>query len=303
MTRGVDLPSHLSFGLAIGLVFFGNSPEIVLLIGLGTLIPDLDREYWYVRQQVYAEEQYHRARFHNVFMILIGYLVNPFFSLGIFLHMLQDSFTTAKDRGVEWFYPLTRLVKRGMYDQTMSQTKPDPSVKVYFYQEDVLGYVNAADPDLREGDEPVPWRRVYGFAQNGHLLDRGFLVGSLAVIAIWLAYPFGFAHAHQFSELIESNHVWAIGYVAVAILFAAGETQRRDKLPKLPQLKPFQVPLFAIGIGLLAYWFVLFQFEIRANLENILADPTPLLAGMVVIPVISFILVRYYTRGGRKAIV
>ena len=125
----------------------------------------------------------------------------------------------------------------------------------------------------------------------------------MAVIAIWLAYPFGFAHAHQFSELIESNHVWAIGYVAVAILFAAGETQRRDKLPKLPQLKPFQVPLFAIGIGLLAYWFVLFQFEIRANLENILADPTPLLAGMVVIPVISFILVRYYTRGGRKAIV
>jgi len=169
----LDLPSHLSFGLAVGLVFFGNSPEIVLLIGLGTLIPDLDREYWYVRRQVYAEEQYHRARFHNVFVILVGYLVNPFFSLGIFLHMLQDSFTTAKDRGVEWFYPLTRLVKRGMYDQTMSQRKPDPSVKVYFYQEDVLGYVNAADPDLREGDQPVPWRRVYGFAQNGHLLDRG----------------------------------------------------------------------------------------------------------------------------------
>ncbi len=285
----MDLPSHLSFGLAIGLVFFGNSPEIVLLIGLGTLIPDLDREYWYVRRQVYAEEQYHRARFHNVFMILVGYLVNPFFSLGIFLHMLQDSFTTAKDRGVEWFYPLTRLVKRGMYDQTMSQRKPDPSVKVYFYQEDVLGYVNAADPDLREGDQPVPWRRVYGFAQNGHLLDRGFMVGSLAVIAIWLAYPFGFAHAHQFSE--------------VAVLFAAGETQRRDKLPKLPQLKPFQVPLFVIGIGLLAVWFVLFRFEMLSNLENILADPIPLLAGVVAIPVISFILVRYYTRGGRKAIV
>ena len=86
----------------------------------------------------------------------------------------------------------------------------------------------------------MPWRRVYGFAQNGHLLDRGFLVGSLAVIAIWLAYPFGFTYAHQFSELIESNPVWAVGYAAVAVLFAAGETQRRDKLPKLPQLKPFQ---------------------------------------------------------------
>ncbi|HEV2120358.1 MAG TPA: metal-dependent hydrolase [Candidatus Bathyarchaeia archaeon] len=299
----MDLPSHLSFGLAIGAVFFGNNPEIVLLIGLGTLIPDLDREYWYVRQQVYAEEQYHRARFHNVFMILIGYLVNPFFSLGIFLHMLQDSFTTAKDRGVEWFYPLTRLVKRGMYDQTMSQSTPDPNVRVYFYQEDVLGYVNAADPDLREGSQPVPWRRVYGFAQNSHLLDRGFLVGSLAVIAIWLAYPFGLAHAHPFAELIESNPVWAVGYSAIAMLFAAGETQRRDKLPKLPQLKPFQVPLFVVGIALLAGWFVLFRLEILANLQNILADPIPLLEGVVAIPVISYILVRYYTRGGRKAIV
>jgi len=86
-------------------------------------------------------------------------------------------------------------------------------------------------------------------------------------------------------------------------LFAAGETQRRDKLPKLPQLKAFQVPSFVIGIGLLVVWFVLFRFEMLSNLENILADPIPLLAGIVAIPVISFILVRYYTRGGRKAIV
>src|SRR5206468_5700785 len=199
------------------------------------------------RRQVYAEEQYHRARFHNVFMILVGYLVNPFFSLGIFLHMLQDSFTTAKDRGVEWFYTLTRLVKRGMYDQTMSQRKPDPSAKVYFYQEDVLGYVNAADPDLREGDQPVPWRRVYGFAQNGQLLDRGFLAGSLAVIAIWLAYPFGFAHAHQFSELIESNSVWAIGYAAVAVLFCwRGDSEERQA-SQASTVEGVSGPLFVIG--------------------------------------------------------
>ena len=61
--------------------------------------------------------------------------------------------------------------------------------------------------------------------------------------------------------------------------------------------------MFVIGIGLLAVWFVLFRFEILANLENILADPIPLLAGIVAIPVVSFIFVRYYTRGGRKAIV
>jgi hypothetical protein len=300
----LDLPSHLAFGLAVGLVFFGSNPEIALLIGLGTLIPDLDREYWYVRQQTYADEQYHRARFHNVFLIAIGYLLNPFFSLGIFLHMLQDSFTTAKDRGVEWFYPLTRLVKRGMYDSNMSPSTPDPNANIYFYQEDVLGYANAADPDLREGTQPVPWRRVYGFAQNSHLLDRGFLFGSLAVIAIWFAFPLGFAHVNQFADYLKSSGpIWYVGYLAVFVLFAAGETQRRDKLPRLPQLKPIQAPLFVTGIALLALWGVLFRLEILANLENILANPIPLLAGVVAVPLVVFILVKYHTRGGRKAIV
>lgn len=300
----MDLPSHLAFGWAVGFVFFGSNPEIALLIGLGTLVPDLDREYWYVRKNVYADEQYHRARFHNVFLILLGYLVNPFFSLGIFLHMLQDSFTTAKDRGVEWFYPLTRLVKRGMYDSSMNPATPDAKVKVYFYQEEILGYANAADPDLRVGTQPVPWRRVYGFAQNSHLLDKGFLFGSLAVIAIWLVYPLWFVHARQLSEYIESQGaVWYVGYAAVFILFAAGETQRRDKLPKLPQLKPIQAPLFVLGIVLLIVWSILFGSQMLTNLENIVADPTPLLAGIVAVPLVAFILVRYYTRGGRRAIV
>lgn len=300
----MDLPSHLSFGLAIGLVFFGDRPEIVLLIGLGTLVPDLDREYWYVKEKVYADEQYHRARFHNVFLILLGYLVNPFFSLGIFLHMLQDSFTTAKDRGVEWFYPLTRLVKRGMYDQSMNPAKPDASSKIYFYQEDVLGYANAADPDLREGTQPVPWRRVYGFAQNSHLLDRGFLFGSLAIIVIWLVYPFGFQHAHQIAGFMESAEpVWLVGYAAVAALFVAGETQRRDKLPKIPQLKPIQVPPFIVGVLLLLVWGILFWPETLSNLENILSDPIPVVGGAVTIPIVALLLVKYYTRGGKTAIV
>ena len=89
----------------------------------------------------------------------------------------------------------------------------------------------------------------------------------------------------------------------MAALLAAGESQRRDKLPKLPQLKAAQVPSFVIGIALLAVWLVLFRFEIVPNLENILADSIPLVTGIVAVPIIALILVRYYTRGGRKAIV
>src|SRR5579872_1360220 len=247
----MDLPTHFAFGLLIGLVFFAGKPEGVMLIGLGALLPDLDREYWYVREQKYADEQYHRARFHNVFIIGAAYLVSPYLSIGVFLHMLQDSFTTAKDRGVEWFYPVTRLVKRGLYDPNMKLTKPAPKEKVYFYQEDPLGYVNAADPDLREGDQPVPWRRVYGFAQNSHLLDRGFVFGSAVLIVLWLVFPSNFTYIQLSMTYFRGAFpLWIVGFGAIALLYAAGETQRRDKQPKLPELKPIQFPMLIAGVAL-----------------------------------------------------
>ena len=125
----------------------------------------------------YADEQIHRAGLHNVFIMGLAYIISPFFSLGIFLHMLQDSFTTVKDRDVEWFYPITRLVKRGLYDASGNKEPLDPKEKIYFYQEDSRGLVDKADSDLREyGCDPVPWRRVYGFAQNSQILDHAFFV-------------------------------------------------------------------------------------------------------------------------------
>src|SRR5713101_8622152 len=278
----MDLPSHLSFGLAIGFVFFGNNPEIVLLIGLGTLVPDLDREYWYVRQQVYAEEQYHRARFHNVFLILIGYLLNPFLGLGIFLHMLQDSFTTAKDRGVEWFYPLTRLVRRGITDPAGNATPLDPKEQVYFYQEDPKGLINSADPDLREtGPDPVPWRRVYGFAQNKHILDRGFLFGSAAVLLVWIIRPLNPSNFVSLVMALGTNWLW-LGYLAVGVLYAAGETDRRDLPAKLPMLKRLGWPLLGSGVALLALWGTLYGPEILLNVESIFSDPVLVVTTAVV---------------------
>lgn len=168
----MDLPTHFFFGLAIGFVFFGHQPELALLVGMGALLPDLDREYWFIPAKTYAAEQRHRALFHNVVVIAISFVVSPFLSLGVFLHVLQDSFTTVKDRGVEWFYPFTRLAKRGRYDANGNEQTVDPEEKVYFYQEDPPGLVKFADADLQETlDKPIPWRRVYGFALNSHLLE------------------------------------------------------------------------------------------------------------------------------------
>jgi hypothetical protein len=82
----MDLPTHFVFAFAIGLIFF-DKPEIALLIALGSVVPDLDREYWFIPMKTYRDEQVHRAGLHNVFIMGLAYLISPFFSLGIFLHV------------------------------------------------------------------------------------------------------------------------------------------------------------------------------------------------------------------------
>jgi hypothetical protein len=95
--------------------------------------------------------------FHNLFVMGAVYLVSPFVSFGMFLHVFQDSFTTIKDRGCKWLYPVTRLVKLGRKDANGTDQPLDPKEHVHFYQEDLKGLLENTDPDLREvGDRPVP---------------------------------------------------------------------------------------------------------------------------------------------------
>jgi len=302
----LDLPTHFFFGLAIGFVFFGHQPEFALLVGIGALLPDLDREYWFIPAKTYAAEQRHRALFHNVVVIAISFVVSPFLSLGVFLHVLQDSFTTVKDRGVEWFYPFTRLAKRGRYDANGDEQAIDPKEKVYFYQEDPPGLVKYADADLQETlDKPIPWRRVYGFALNGQLLDRGFLFGSIAVLLVWVLVPDSSGTLVNLSVLrgtqIHTYELWVLGLVAVGTLFFAGELDRRDRVrPTLERFKVAKIPLFALGLALFSGWICLEENSFVSNALVAVSQPLQIAAVAVLIPVISFILVREQTKKGRQ---
>jgi hypothetical protein len=310
----MDLPTHYAFGLAIGLVFFGRV-DVALVVGLGALLPDLDREYWYLPEKKYAEEQRHRALFHNVVIIAASYLASPFLALGVFLHVLQDSFTTVKDRGVEWFYPFTRLVKRGVHKADGPAQPPVPGEQIYFYQEDPPELVKLADPDLQEAaDRPVPWRRVYGFAQNSHLLDRGFLFGSFALVALWVLTVWGSKTAWVFGF---GWRAVVLAYAAVVALYASGETQSsqeraREKLgqaqapvvkSRLAFLRPIQVPLLLVGLGLFAISGILDLGGVAQYEAAIVPDPTASLAGVAVIIAVAVIVVKWQTRGGRTTVV
>jgi LexA-binding, inner membrane-associated putative hydrolase len=307
----MDLPTHFAFAFAIGLVFF-DKPEIALLIALGAIFPDLDREYWFIPQKKYADEQIHRAGLHNVFIMGLAYIVSPFFSLGIFLHILQDSFTTVKDRGVEWFYPLTRLVKRGLFDSSGTPEPLDPKEKIYFYQEDSRGLIDKADPDLREyGCDPVPWRRVYGFAQNSQILDRGFLYTSIIVILVWNFAPGNMVHLLSWSTASSSYYTMIlVAYASVASLFIAGELDRHDKFrsPKVPRTNLrtnlLKYPIFGIGLVLFSIWLVLFRDQILTNIFlNILSNPLALSMEIVLVPLVLALMIIQKTRGKEPAVV
>lgn len=299
----MDLPTHFAFAVAVGLIFF-DKPEIALLIGLGALLPDLDREYWFMPKRVYADEQIHRAGLHNVFVMAVTYLISPFFALGVFLHVLQDSFTTVKDRGVEWFFPLTRLVKRGLYNSDGELQPKDPKEKIFFFQEDPKGLINKADPDLRVyGCDPIPWRRVYGFAQNSQILDRAFLFGSIAIVLLWIVYPGGMPHFSILANTPQIDYITVgIGYASIAVLFFAGEIDRRDRGPII-KFKFARYIILGLGLVLFGYWLVMFSGSILQNLDSIFVNPISIIIGMIILPLVVIGVVKWKTRNNRDAVV
>jgi hypothetical protein len=250
--------------------------------------------------KVYRDGQYHRALLHNVFVIALAYLLSPFLSLGIFLHMLLDSFTTSKDRGCEWFFPLSRRVKRGIYD-TCNPRSPDLNERIYFYHEDLHAVVEYAEPDLLE--PPSPWRRVYGPALNSSLLDRGFLCGAVMVIIVWLLAP-GFSNLALFSRHIGECIPQIVGYLAVGALFWGGELDRRDQEAPFGKMQLgifkrvcfLKIPLVIAGGFLCFMWFVMYWNEILTNLKTIGSNWISILLGSLLVAVSSFVIIKWHTR-------
>jgi hypothetical protein len=300
----MNLTTHLFFGLAVGLLFLGQ-PALALLTALGALLPDLDREYWFIlKPQQYRDEQFHRSLFHNFFVMVAVALVSPLVSLGMFLHTLLDALTTVKDRGCEWLYPATRLVKRGLKDAEGKDEPLDSNEHVYFYQEDSNGLLENADPDLREpGDKPVPWRRTYGPALNGKLLDTGFLVGSIFLIILWILMG-GASRASILETYLTQNWtICLIGFGSIGLVFASGELDRRLRsvTSRKVLVDVCKFLLFFAGVGIGSYG--LFNFRSTLYRSLMANDWLFILLGGFVIAVIGVLIIKLKTQAGKIATV
>jgi hypothetical protein len=217
------------------------------------MIPDIDREYWFISSQKFKDEQYHRSLLHNIFFLFLVFLVNSWLALGAFLHTLLDALTTEEDRGVEWLFPVTRWVTRGRYAyaskatdqgcaiQLMDQDLGDKT-KTYFLNEDSTEFTKLSDPDLSVS-KPVPWRRTYGPAKNGGILDTSIFIGSLLVLAEY-AFLHSSTLASQVGDITSGrlNPLWAL-LGSIVLLYGSGYFK---------SIKPLSFILLGLGLISLA---------------------------------------------------
>jgi hypothetical protein len=298
----LNLGSHIFFAGVVTAVFTGN-PYFALLAAIGSFIPDLDREYIFVSPQKFREEQFHRSLFHNLLFFSALFFVNVWLALGAFLHSFLDSFTTEKDKGVEWLFPFSRLVKRGRF--TLAAKSKDgacqldlvdlkPTDRVCFINEDSPEMTKLSDPDLKE-TRAVPWRRTYGPAANGQILDKWLALVSFSLFALYALVNPDFALASK-NLLLSTQIIPPMTLLTGIVLLFLGGWLKKNKRPRKMYLSFFAVGGFflVLSLALSIGGIVSYVFPI---------NPIFAAAAIVVLLVEAIFVWRISTRGGRKALV
>jgi hypothetical protein len=290
----MNFTTHVMFGVLLAAVFFGE-PRIILLVGIGSAIPDLDREYGFLSKESFRNRQVHRALLHNFVFLGLLYLINPFLALGAFLHTLLDALTTARDRGVEWLFPFSRLVKRAVYDNEGNRLELDPKQKIYFLQNEIHILTRKTTKDLKPSGPLLPWRRTYGPALSGRLLDQGIFVGSLALTLMLVLFSaLGF---YRFIDLtirpidLPFDLPLAIGAFGITLNFIGGEIDRKH-LAKNFKPDPIYKGLFYLSIVIMILAVVLGGIM---NLQNVIATISKFLyiaAGIAIVFLVSFVMLK-----------
>ena len=298
----MNLGTHIFLAGLVTAILTGN-PYFTLLAGIGSFIPDLDREYLLVTRKTFSEEQWHRSLFHNLLFLFALFIVNQWLALGAFLHSFLDSFTTEKDRGVEWLFPFSRLVKRGRYAlkaETKNQkcqinlVDQNPSDRVCFISEDSQEMTALSDPDLKQSKQ-VPWRRTYGPASNNQIFDRWIALGSFSLFVLYSVVNFDFGLRGK--ELLFSTEIIPpmLLLSGIVLIYIGGWLKKNKGSNKLH--------LFSFGVSA-----ILILFSALLSIDKILSYSLPINPVFLVIASIilffeAILVWRLSIRNGRKALV
>ena len=294
----MNLHTHVMSGILVGALFFGR-PEIMLMIGVGATIPDLDREYGFFSKESFRRRQIHRALFHNFLCIAILYFINPYFGIGAFLHAFLDSLTTTRDRGVEWLYPFSRLVTKAVYDSDGSRLELDPKHRIYFLQNDLPGLTRRTIKDIKPGEKPMPNRRTYGPALSGKLLDRSLLFGSAALTLLLLLFSaLGF---QQFIDLSFNEFSLSltlpllVGAVGVFLNFLVGELDRKRLIDNAKSYRTYKAT-FYLTFGIMIFAVILGAIMNPQTVSSTLSKIPYIAAGVALLICVSYAILTYSSR-------
>ena len=291
----MNFTTHVMFGVLLAAVFFGE-PRIILLVGIGSAIPDLDREYGFLSKESFRNLQVHRALLHNFLFLGLLYLINPFLALGAFLHTFLDALTTARDRGVEWLYPFSRLVKRAVYDSAGNRMELDPKQKLYFLQNEIQFLMKKTTKDLKPSGPPLPWRRTYGPALSGRVLDQGIFVGS-ALLGLMLLL-FSALGIYKFIDLtirpidLSFDLPFVIGAFGIILNFIGGEIDRKH-LAKHFKPDPIYKALFYLSIGVMIFAVVLGGIMNPQDVILTLGKIPYIAAGVAIVLLATFVTLKF----------
>jgi hypothetical protein len=260
----------------------------------------MDRECGFFSKDYFRDHQLHRALCHNFVFIGIVSLINPYLALGAFCHTLLDGINTAKDRGVEWLYPFSRLVKKARYDHEGKKIAFDINkTKLYMYQNDPVE-LNRKTAEGMKDFTFRPWRRIYGPFYSGGILDIGIFVGS-TVLILFLAILslFGvrtFIDFYQPQLSFNFAGPLAISVLGISLVLGVGEIKRHIEAKRASRSPPmlykfslfFSLSLIAFGVGIGGYLNPSSYTTFTSNLPY-------LGAGILVAFLTAFIVLKIYS--------
>lgn len=298
----MNLGTHIFFAGMVTAIFTGN-PYFALLAGIGSFIPDLDREYIFVSRKTFQDEDLHRALFHNLLFLSGLFFVNVWLALGAFLHSFIDSFTTEKDRGVEWLFPFSRLVKRGRYLLAAKSINDSCRIelvdqklcdRVYFTNEDSDEMTKLSNPDLKES-KPVPWRRTYGPAANGQFFDKWLGLGSFSLFVLYSLIDSNFALASR-NLLFSSQIIQPMTLLTGIVLFFVGGSLKRRGKSRIGYLTLFTLGGIFMALAIILSVGAIWNYVLPLNI---------MFVGLacIVLFVEAILVWRISTRGERSIIV
>jgi hypothetical protein len=294
----MNLPTHITFGALIGALFFGRW-DIILLVAIGSVLPDMDREYGFFSKDYFRNHQLHRALYHNFVFIGILSLINPYLALGAFCHTLLDGINTAKDRGVEWLYPFSRLVKKARYDHAGKKIAFDIKTRFYIYQNDPVELTRKTAEDMKDFTLR-PWRRIYGPFYSGGILDIGIFVGSTALILfLTLLSVFGVRTFIDFYQPPFSfNFIGPLlfGVLGISLVLGVGEIKRHIEAKRTSRAPPMLWKLsFFLSNFLIAFGVGLGAYLNPSSYSTFASDLPYLAAEILIVFLIAFIVLKIYS--------